>query len=137
MPYEVFTRKLRRTGTPAVAFMATGRLSLNAAATKVLIDQAVEAVLLLWDASTKRVAIKPVNKKDPRAYKLNKSGKGNGAGFSAVTFFEHIGFDFEKGTKSFPAEWNNEQGMYEVTPSEDVQEIKPLLAVGTGRKHGR
>lgn len=137
MPYEVFVRRMRRTGTPAVAFMQSGRISLNAAATKVLTDQAVEFVVLLWDGSTKKVAIRPIAKKDPRAYKLNKSGKGLGAGFSAVTFFEHIGFDHKKGTKSFPAEWNNEQGIFEISVADDVSDSRPLLAIGGGGKRQR
>jgi hypothetical protein len=135
MAYEVFVRTARRTGTPAVAFMESGRMSLNAAATKILTDQAVEYVVLLWDAGTKRVAIRPIAKKDPRAYKLNRSGKGHGSGFSAVTFFEHIGFDHKKGTKSFPVDWNNEQGMFELTMTDDQADAKPLLqALGSKRR---
>jgi hypothetical protein len=138
MAYEVFVRKMRRIGTPAVAFQQSGRMSLNAAATKILKDQAAEMVVLLWDPMTRKVAIRPVFKKDERSYKLNKSGKGNGSGFSAVTFFEHIGFDHTKETKSFTAEWNNDQQMFEISLEQaDVTEAKPLLALGAGKRHGR
>lgn len=138
MGYEVFTRQARRTGTPAVAFTQHGRMALNSAATKALNDLAVEFVVLLWDADARKVAIRPVTKKDPRSYKLNRSGKGEGSGFSAVTFFDHIGFDYKNGTKSFPAEWNADQGILEVSIADAVPEARPLLALGgSGKRSGR
>jgi hypothetical protein len=142
MAYEVFVRKARRTGTPSASFQTSGRIALNAAATKILTDLAVEMVLLLWDPVAKKVGIRPAFKKDQKSYKLSRTGKGNGAGFSAVTFFEHIGFDHTKETKSFPAEWNSETQMFEINMAEERGETSaPLLAldggIGTGRRNTR
>ncbi len=36
------------------------------------------------------------NKKDPRAYRIRFNAKGNGAGFSAKTFIDHIGIDYSE-----------------------------------------
>lgn len=137
MAYEVFVRTLRRIGTPSVSFGTSGRINLNAAATKILKDLDVEMVALLWDPVTRKIGIRPVFKKDQKSYKLNRSGKGNGAGFSAVTFFEHIGYDHTKETKSFAAEWNNDTQMFEISLEEGMADKKPLLALEPARRQSR
>lgn len=101
MPYEIFSRKVRRTGTPSVTFTKMARLQLNKAATVKLEKEAVENVLLLWDPDLNKIALRSISKKDPRAYKVKYGVKGNGAGFSAKTFFDYIGLDTSE-TKSLP-----------------------------------
>ena len=105
MPYEIFSRELvRKLGTPQATVSALGRVTLNRAATEVFKKEAVEAVLLLWDASAHKFAIRPTsNKKETRAFKVRYGNKGNGASFSAVTFFNHIGYDYET-TRSYATE---------------------------------
>ena len=127
MGYEIFTRKIRRVGSPQISFMRNGRMSFNKAGTVLLQEQAVEQVLLLWDQATRRIGIRPIIKQDPRAYKVHFGHKNNAAGFSAVTFMEHAGIDCEKGTQSYPVEWNQEQGVFEVKLTEQIQERQPLL----------
>jgi precorrin-6B methylase 1 len=135
MAYEIFSRKFKRIGSPQLSLMRTGRIAFNKAATAMLTEQAVENVLLLWDKPGNKIAIRPITKKDPRAYKVHISKRDNGAGFSAVTFMEHIGFDYEKGTKSFPMTWNAEQGIFEVSMAEeDTAQKQPLLAISGGRE---
>lgn len=111
MSFEIFTRQMVRTGDPMVTLMATGRMSLNKQAGNRLEQKAVERVLLLWDKDSRRVGIKPITKKDPRSYKLSYASRGNSAGFSAVTFFRFINYDWDK-TRSYPVEWNEEEDMY-------------------------
>jgi hypothetical protein len=77
------------------------RLQLNKAATVKLEKEAVENVLLLWDPDLNKIALRSISKKDPRAYKVKYGVKGNGAGFSAKTFFDYIGLDTSE-TKSLP-----------------------------------
>jgi hypothetical protein len=132
MGYEIFARKIRRVGTPIVSFMRTGRIALNKAASEILVKEAVEYVLLMWDASSRKVALKGITKKDPRAYKIHFGGKGNSGGFSAVTFIEHIGLSMDE-TRAYPAVWNDEQNMFEVNIQE-AAEVKPLLAAIGGAK---
>lgn len=140
MPFEVFSRKgVRRVGTPTVSFMRSGRVALNRAAAKIFEEQAVEYVVLLWDSAASKVGIRPITKKDPRAYRLNRSGKGGGAGFSAVTFFEHIGFDHKKETRAFPAQWNAELGIFEFSIADEATAGRqtPLLAMGAAGRQSR
>ncbi|MGA8764831.1 MAG: hypothetical protein WB562_18325 [Candidatus Sulfotelmatobacter sp.] len=94
-----------------VTLMATGRMSLNKIAGKRLEENAIEHVLLLWDKDVRRVGIKPITKKDTRAYKLSYSSTHNAAGFSAVTFFRFINYDWDK-TRSYQIEWNEDENMY-------------------------
>lgn len=140
MAWEVFNRKVNRVGTPAVAFMQSGRISLNKAAAKRLDDMAVDQVVLLWDPVAGKVGIRPMAKKDARAYPLNRSGKGGGAGFSGVLFFNHIGFNYKAGTKSFDAVWNDDQGMFELDVNDALagrQMQTPLLTLGVGGRKGQ
>ena len=113
MPYEIFTRKIRKLGTPAVTVTKLGRMSLNKAATAPFEKQAVENVLLMWDAEKRQFAIRAISKKDTRSYRLSYGAKGNGAGFSAKTFFDYIGFDYSE-SRTMPAEWNDNEVMFEV-----------------------
>ena len=135
MAYEVFTRKTRKVGTPCLTFTKTGRIALNQAATAQMRKFAVEYVALLWDSSAKKFAVRPVMTKDARSYKLNFGARDNGAGFSAVTFMDHIGYDFKKkGSLQFPAQWNESQGMFEVLMQDtERREVAPLLKAVEGK----
>jgi len=78
------------------------------AATAIMEKNAVEFVLILWDADTHRIAIRPMTKRDPRAYTLTKA-KGSSM-FSAKSFLESVGFDISE-TRSFEAEWDEKENM--------------------------
>lgn len=104
MAFEIFTREVVRTTEPMVTITTMGRMALNKSATVILEKNVVEFVLLLWDGDENKVAIRPIGKKDRRAYKLAVGSKGNGAGFSCVTFLNHIKYDWSK-TRSFSLEW--------------------------------
>lgn len=131
MPWEIFTRKVRRSGSPAITFNKLGRIALNKTATAVLEKEAIEFVLLLWDADRRLVGVRPITKKDHRAYRLAYGQKGNGAGFSAKTFMDYIGYD-QSETRSFPAQWNESDSTFTVElPEECLQPNKkqPLFSV--------
>jgi hypothetical protein len=109
--FEIFTREIVRSVEPTVTITTMGRIALNKSATAVLEKSAVEYVLMLWDKESNRAAIRPIGKKDRRSYRLSYGTKGNGAGFSAVTFLNFIKYDWSK-TRSFAIEW--------VTKTEDM-----------------
>jgi hypothetical protein len=111
MGYTIFERKRIQSGTPGVSFSTGGRVGINQAATQILQANAVENVLLLWDEERRRVAIRPITKKDKRAYRLTQ-GKSSSM-FSGKSFLEYIGYDMGE-TRSFPAEWNEEDEIFEV-----------------------
>ena len=97
MPYEVFTRKTPRMGTPTVSFSKIGQIAFNQSATRILQKAAIESILLLWDPAEGKLALKSTtNKKDVRAYRLRFNDKGNGASFSAKTFLDYAGIDYSE-----------------------------------------
>jgi hypothetical protein len=106
MPYEVFTRKIQRAGTPTMSFSKTGQIVFNQTAARILQKETIENILLLWDTTENKVGIKSTsNKKDQRAYRIRYADKGNGGAFSAKTFMDHIGLDYSE-RKSLPIEIN-------------------------------
>jgi hypothetical protein len=111
MTWEIFSRKVRRSGAPSVTFNKLGRISLNKTATARLENDVVEFVLLLWDPAKRQVGIRPITKKDPRAYRLAYGKKGNGAGFSAKTFMDHIGYEYSE-SRSTPVRWDEGESMF-------------------------
>ena len=66
---------------------------------------------MLWDPTRRHVGIRPVTKKDQRAYRLAYGKKGNGAGFSAKTFMDHIGYDYSE-SRSTPVRWDEGESMF-------------------------
>ncbi len=129
MAWEIFTRKVRRSGSPSITFNKLGRISLNKSASETLEKEAVEFVLLLWDASKRQIGVRPITKKDQRAYRLAYGKKGNGAGFSAKTFMDYVGYDYTE-SRSFPIRWDEGESMFigEI-PAEYLQQQRqqPLL----------
>lgn len=142
MAWEIFERKIRKRGSPAITLNKLGRISLNKTATAVLEKEAVELVLLLWDADKHQIGIRATTKKgDPRAYRLAFGQKGNGAGFSAKTFMDYIGYDFSE-SRSFPARWEEAESTFVAEiPEEHLRgsQKQPLFSVagqGTRKSKG-
>jgi hypothetical protein len=122
LPYEIFEKKAIRVGSPAVTFSSKDRMAMNTFAAKIFHKSAVEYVLLLWDREHRKVAIKPLSKKDPRAYRLTYGLKANGASFSARSFMNHIGWD-SKEKFTAPAVWNEDQSILEFElPAEKLRD---------------
>ena len=111
MAFEIFARKVQWKGSPAVSFTKLGRFSFNKAATIQVEKNAVENVLLLWDAEKRLIGVRPITKKDVRAYKVHTGKRGNGCGFSASTFLKYIGYDMSE-SRSMPAKWDESEEMF-------------------------
>ena len=136
MPFEIFSRKIQWKGSPSVTFSTLGRFAFNKAATAQFEKNAVENVLLLWDAEKRLVGVRPITKKDPRAYKLHMGKRGNGSGFSATTFMKFIEFDTSQ-SRSMPTKWEEGQEMFIIEiPEEYLKKDKhaPNLVPGGGKK---
>jgi len=137
MAFEVFTREFVRSSAPKVTITSLGRFSINNGATALLkTNGPTEWVLLLWDSATNRVAIQPTKKGDIRAYPLKAYGpKGrSGTGFSAVTFLNHIKYDWSA-THSFAAEW--EGNMLVFTISSALTKGKTMSITGMLHTKGK
>jgi hypothetical protein len=137
MSWEIFTREFVRTSEPKVTITNLGRMALNNGSTALIKAGKMEHVLLLWDKPASRVAIRPVAKGDIRAYRLNSYGpKGkSGVGFSAVTFLNHIKYDWSK-TRSFATEWAENMLIFTIPqeylkgkPDQPMLELEPKRKV--------
>jgi hypothetical protein len=135
MPYEIFQRKVQRSSAPAVTLNKMARLQFNKSATARLEKEAAENVLLLWDAELSKVAVRAITKKDPRSYRLKYGVKGNGAGFSAKTFFDYIGLDYQE-SRSVPIDVGDGEILFEFQiPAEYfVKNRQQPLILQSGRK---
>lgn len=144
MGYEIYVKEFgnRSTAPTMTVSQKLGRCTLNRSAALLFDKDAVENILLLWDNDAKKMAIRPISKKDARAFSLryarNKEKAVIGAAFSGVMFLRHIGFDFST-TGTFPIKWSADQAMFEVElPKERFHNSQqPLQAVEGGRKHGK
>ena len=118
MGYEIFTRKVQYRGSPGISITKMGVLSFNKGASIILQKEAVESVLLLWDKEKRMMGIRSITKKDQRSYKVRMNKRGDGAGFSAATFLKYIEYDTSE-TRSFLANWNEQQQMFEIEVPEE------------------
>jgi hypothetical protein len=110
--YEVFTRKTSRIGTPTITFTKMGQIAFNQSAARILHKAAIESILILWDSSEGKLAMKSTaNKKDVRIYRLRYNEKGNGASFSAKTFLDFAGINYAD-RKPIPVEINTDLEMF-------------------------
>jgi hypothetical protein len=117
MGYQVFERKLVRHIEAALSLQKTGRIILNKAAIACISEGGpVAHVLVLWDAEKRKVAIRPIFKKDPRAYSVRygKAGGSQTGTIGAKTFLDHIGLNYSE-TRQYVAEWKAEESLLEVT----------------------
>lgn len=128
MAYEIFTRKVQWGGSPSVTFTSNGRFAFNKTATAQFEKNAVENVLLMWDAERNMIGVRPITKKDSRAYKVHMGKKGNGCGFSASTFLKYIGLDISPTKSNIPARWNEKEEIFEIeVPKEYLKKSEPVL----------
>lgn len=111
MAWEVFSRKVIRTDNPNVTVTTMGRMAFNKSATTYFEKEKVTHVLAMWNSDKSLCGVKSIVEPEPRAYKLSFGVKGNGAGFSAVTFLNHIKYDWAT-TRSFPLNWDDASSMF-------------------------
>jgi len=134
MAYQIFEKRNVRITTPAVTFATNGRVILNVAAARIFHENAVEYVLLLLDKEQSRMALRPISKRDPRAYKVTYGRNQNGCSFSGKSFLDYAKIDYSR-KRTFAALWNENDSLLEVsltaeTTKEDKQQsVLPLEGV--------
>lgn len=121
MGYEIFSRQVVRATSPMITLNRRGRMVFNVAATKILHDLGVETAFLLWDSESKKFAVKATSKRDERAVKVRYSTGHKWAAVSAMGFITHIGHDMAT-TKAYPATWNVNETMFEVSMDAENEE---------------
>jgi hypothetical protein len=116
--YKVYPRNLARASSPVVSATKLGRITLNAAAARIMAEKRIENVFLLWDADARKFALKPSEKPDATAYQLRFAAENAGAGFSAKPFLRLIGYEFEE-TTALSTAWLETEEILEVVLPQD------------------
>jgi hypothetical protein len=113
MAYEVFNRSVVRIEEPTVSIVPDGRMAINAAAVRILIELRITTVLLLWDSANRRIAIKAAGKGNKNAFAVSIS-RGHSGVIRAKSFLSHIGWKAPQRVR-LPTTWNEGGKMFEVT----------------------
>ena len=114
MAYELFKRTGVRVESPTLSIVPDGRIWINAAATRILVEAGVKAVLLLWDKANHKVAVKAAPKGDKNAYAVSLTPHSHSGSLRAKAFIAHIGWSAPT-REMLPAAWNQKERMFEVT----------------------
>ena len=114
MAYEVFKRTTARIDTPTLSLVPDGRISINAAATRVCLHFGIKWVLLLWDAPNHRIALKATQKGDKNAHAVSIGPASHSGSLRATSFLKYVGWKARK-REMIPATWNDKERMFEAT----------------------
>jgi|SRR5579871_278228 len=120
MAYEVFAKTNVRVEEPALSLTPDGRIAINAAAARLLSHAGIKHVLLLWDKTAYRVALKKTPKGDKNAYRISFAPDLHYGSIRAKTFLSYIGWK-SKQRLLIPANWDEKEGLLEIAlPAEHV-----------------
>ena len=120
MAYEVYKRTAVRVDEPSLSLVPDGRIAFNAAAVRILTEAGVKSVLLLWDKTNNKVALKATAKNERNSYAVSIVRDSHSGSLRAKSFLNHIGWRAPKRTM-LPATWNEKDKMFEITlPQEFV-----------------
>lgn len=111
MAYELFSRKRTHGGPPAVSITKAGMFVINASAMEKYLHHQ-KFIHVYWDKDACKIGFKPLAKKEDKAYNIHFSPKGSVGALSATAFLKYIDYDVDE-TKSFPATWNEKEGLLE------------------------
>jgi hypothetical protein len=112
MAYETFSRTGIRVGSPTLAITPNGRISLNAAACRILASLGSKHVLLLWDKEKLKMAVKATTKAEKNTFSVSMTLHGGTT--RAKSFFDYAGWSASL-RETLPATWNPTEKMFEVS----------------------
>jgi len=130
MAYEMFERRAVRVESIAIAIDPSGRIALNAAASRALQGAGVKAVKILWDKETHGIALQAARKDDKNAYSIAFGKGGRSSTVTAKAFVRYIGWTSGR-RQTVLAKWNEQQKMLEA----ELPQL-PSDSVERGRKKG-
>jgi len=128
MAYEVFKRTGARVESPTLSIVPEGRIAINAAAARIFVSLEIKSVLLLWDRSNHKLAIKAAHKGDKNAYAVSIAPASHSGSLRAKTFLSYIGWNARK-REMIPATWNEKEEMLEATLPAEYLETEKARAV--------
>jgi hypothetical protein len=114
MAYEVFKRTGARVETPALSIVPDGRIVMNAATVRIIKERRITSVLLLWDPTNHRLALKAAQRGDKNSYAVSVADASHSGSLRAKAFLSHIGWKASK-REMISTEWNEKERMFEAT----------------------
>jgi hypothetical protein len=135
MAYETFERRNVRVEETALAVDPSGRLALNAASSRALVEARVKAVRILWDKQTCRIALQAARKGDKDAYSIAFGSGSRSSTVTAKAFLRYIGWSADR-RQIVPARWNAQQKMLEaelppgLVKLQEQEQTKPEKGTG-------
>ena len=114
MAYEMFQRKSVRVDTPILSIVPGGRVAINAAACRLLIEAGIKTVVILWDKATNRMAIKAAPKGEKNSFTITFAEDHHSGTLAAKSFLRHIGWNAAK-REMLLTTWNTAEKMLEAT----------------------
>jgi hypothetical protein len=111
MAYEKFERKNVRVEESTLSILGGEKIAVNVAAGRILRNNGIKSVVVLWDRSACRIALQAAQKSDKNSY-LASFGRGDAATFATKAFLKHIGWS-TKERQTVSATWNGTQKMLE------------------------
>jgi hypothetical protein len=94
-----------------LSILPDGRITLNAAASRLFQSAGVKAVRILWDKNRCGIALEGVSKGDKNSYTVSFS-RGRSASVTPKAFLTYIGWTSTK-RQTVPARWEPKQKMLE------------------------
>ena len=119
MAYELFKRSAVRVETPSIALVPDGRIGFNAAAARILRENGVKSVFLLWDRENRKIALKAAAKGERNAFAVSLVRQSHSGSLRAKSFFAHLGLKLTK-RELLPASWDAQKKMLEVALPEKL-----------------
>lgn len=128
MAYEVFKRTGARVETPILAITPDGRMTINAAAVRIARDARISSVLLLWDRTNHKLAIRAAQRGDKNSYALSIADASHSGSLRAKSFLGHIGWRGRE-RETMPMVWNDKERMFEANlPLEHLELDRAVVA---------
>ncbi len=114
MAYEVFKRTGARVETPTLSIVPDGRIAINAAAVRIMREARITSVLLLWDWTSHRLAMKAAQRGDKNSFAVSIVASSHSGSLRAKSFLGYIGWKARK-REMIPIAWNEKERMFEAT----------------------
>jgi len=111
MAYETFERRAVRVEDPTLTVRPEGRITFNAAASRLLENAGVRTVRILWDKTTCGIAVQAAPKGDSNSYSVAFS-RSRSATLTAKLFLQYIGWSSDR-RQTVSAKWDERRKMIE------------------------
>lgn len=110
----MFKRTSARVDTPTISIATGGKIAINAAACRVLLEAGIKTVVILWDKTSNKMAIKAAPKGDKNSFTVTFAQDHHSGSLAAKSFLRHIGWNAPK-REMLPTTWNAAEKMFETT----------------------